>query len=72
MIVRWDGDAVLLDVQGLWAHCGRRPISTIRRYCEPIACDVATKVHLYDADDSAERLKSVKRRASHSRTSRVA
>jgi hypothetical protein len=72
VIARYEADRILVDYEGMWVHSGRRPIATIRRYCEPVACDVATHRLLFDADVSKERLAAVKRRAPHTRTKRAA
>lgn len=72
MIARREGDAFLVDYEGLWAYTGRRAISTIRRHCEPVACDVTTKLLLFDAEQSHARLSAVPSRASGRRVRRVA
>lgn len=72
MIARYETDIILVDYEGLWVHSGRRPIATIRRHCEPIACDVATHLLLFDAEESKTRLASVPSRASRPRSRRAA
>jgi hypothetical protein len=72
VIARYSGDVILVDYEGLWVHSGRRAISTIRRYCEPIACDVATHLLLFDANASKETLARVPSRASRPRSRRAA
>ena len=72
MIARFQGDTILVDYEGLWIHSGRRAISTIRRYCEPVACDVATRLLLFDAEASKDRLSRIPQRAPHTRSRRAA
>lgn len=51
-IVRWepdaDGDVLLMDTLAMTIHLGVSD-RTVRRY-EAVACDVATKAPLWDAD----------------------
>lgn len=72
MIARYAGDVILVDYEGLWVHSGRRAIATIRRHCEPIACDVKTRLLLFDAEESKARLASIPSRASRPRSRRAA
>lgn len=46
-------DTYLLDITAAHAHCSRRPVRTIRKHCEPAACDVHTRVLLYNTADLA-------------------
>lgn len=62
MITRWYPDgALLMDREDLSSWL-QRPVATIRARCKPVACDVATKRPLYDADACLEELKTVKKR----------
>ncbi|MER5608245.1 hypothetical protein AB0F93_00545 [Micromonospora tulbaghiae] len=64
-IARWvpdgDGEALLLDQVAVQIHFGVSE-RTVRRRCEPVACDIATGVQLYDQQDAAERLAGVRAR----------
>jgi hypothetical protein len=66
VIVRYGPTVTLMDCEALAVQL-RRPVSTIRAHCEPIAADVATRRLLFDADAMAERLASIKQRAPHRR-----
>ena len=56
---------VLMDYEALWVHIGKPGVSTMRKHCQPVACDVATHVLLFDADESKEQMAKVRRRARH-------
>lgn len=71
MIYRPAGDRVLMDYEALWVHCGQPAMSTLRAKCAPVACDLRTRLLLFDADDSAEIMRAVKRRAPHRRVART-
>lgn len=49
VIVEHQPGRTLADREALAALLGR-PVRTIRRWCEPVACHVATRVVLYDAE----------------------
>jgi hypothetical protein len=65
MIYRPHARGVLMDYEALWLHTGKPGVSTMRKHCQPVACDVATRQLLFDADESQERMAKVKRRARH-------
>lgn len=53
-------DVVYVDRAALAASL-RRPVSTIRDHCHPLACDVRTHALLYDAAKCEEALAAVPR-----------
>jgi len=65
MIYRRYARGVLLDYEALWVDLGQPAVSTMRKHCHPVACDVATRQLLFDADESKERMAKVRRRARH-------
>lgn len=46
-----DQNEALLDITAASAYCSRRPVRTIRKHCEPAACDTKTRVLLYNTTD---------------------
>jgi hypothetical protein len=61
VIVRQLEDADLYDQEALAVETGVSK-RTVRRKCEPVACDVATRAPLYDADAAGEVLGRVRPR----------
>lgn len=67
MITRFAAAVVLVDYEALWVHVGQRAIPTIRAHCPAVACDLASRRLLFDAEDSVVRLASVRSRKPHRR-----
>jgi hypothetical protein len=65
MIYRRYAHGVLLDYEALWLDLGKPAVSTMRKHCQPVACDVATHVLLFDADEAKEQMAKVRRRVRH-------
>lgn len=61
MIVRHLPDGELYDQEAL-ATENEVSVRTVRRRCDPVACDVATRAPLYDPDDAGVALGSVQPR----------
>lgn len=72
-IARWerDGDdeVLLLDRTAAQLHF-RVSERTVRRRCEPIACDVATRTPLYDEQTASRQLADVRARPGATATAR--
>lgn len=64
-IARWepggDAEVLLMDPKAVQIHFGVSD-RTVRRRCEPVACDVATRAPLYDQEDASTRLATVRAR----------
>lgn len=58
---RMIGDLILATELAVAAVTNRHR-RTVVRYCEPIACDVMSRLPLYDVDEAASTLKAVARR----------
>lgn len=65
MIARLGDDDALYDQEALAAE-HRLSVRTVRRKCEPVACDVATRAPLYDPDAAAVLLGVVQPRPARS------
>ncbi|HZM83786.1 MAG TPA: hypothetical protein VFC19_49340 [Candidatus Limnocylindrales bacterium] len=62
MIVRHHDGFTLMDIEALTIQLGRRAPATIRKHCTPVASDIATRRHLYNADQSIVRMASIPER----------
>lgn len=62
MIVRHYGNLTLMDIEALVVQLGRRAPATIRKHCTPIASDIATRRHLYNADEANTRMADIPER----------
>lgn len=62
MIVRHHDGLTLMDLEALTIQLGRRAPATIRKHCTPIASDIATRRHLYNADEAMTRMADVPER----------
>jgi hypothetical protein len=48
----------LLGSRAAAAAFAGRHVNSVRRYCEPVACDVGTRALLYDLDAVCERFRT--------------
>jgi len=62
MIVRHHGNLTLMDLEALTIQLGRRAPATIRKHCQPIASDIATRRHLYNADQAITQMAQIPER----------
>lgn len=69
MIARLLPDGSLYDQEALSVDLGLS-VRTVRRRCEPVACDVASRAPLYDPDAAGEVLASVRARPARAVVSR--
>lgn len=56
-----DGETLLMDRASAALHLGVSE-RTVRRRCQPVACDVATRTPLYDEQDTAAACTNVRAR----------
>lgn len=70
MIVRTEGERVLVDAEALSVMLGRRSLATIRKHCTVVATDVDTGRQLYDRAVAVATMKGVPQRASARRVKR--
>lgn len=70
MIWREHQDRLVADVEAISIGQQHRPPQTIRARCEPIACDVASRVQLYDVEAAVQTLAAIPRRACSTRRKR--
>lgn len=55
------GAGLLLGSREATAAYSARHANTVRRYCQPVACDVGTRAFLYDLDACAAQLRALRR-----------
>lgn len=64
-VARWeragDDDVLLMDPAAVQLHFGFSE-RTVRRRCDPVACDVATRAPLYDEETAGAQLANVRAR----------
>lgn len=70
MIVRTEGERVLVDAEALSVMLGRRSLATIRKHCEVVATDVTSGRQLFDRADAVARMKDVPQRTPARRVKR--
>lgn len=59
--LRLAGD-ILLASRQVAAKLAERHPDQVRRHCQPVACDTATRQPLYDADETVRTLSALRRR----------
>lgn len=62
MIVRTEGDRVLVDAEALAVMLGNRSLPTIRKHCTVVATDPATGRQLFDKAAAVKTMASIKQR----------
>lgn len=70
MIVRHLPQGELYDQEALAVE-NRVSVRTVRRKCEAVACDVASRAPLYDPDDAGRALGAVKPRPARTSTAQM-
>lgn len=70
MIVRTEGERVLVDAEALSVMLGRRSLATIRKHCTVVATDVTTGRQLFDKTEAVARMKDVPQRTPARRVKR--
>ena len=70
MIVRTEGERVLVDAEALSVMLGRRSLATIRKHCTVVATDVGTGRQLFDRADAVAAMKDVPQRTPKRRVKR--